>query len=623
MATVFTRTSHRNSAAMLFTYLATLILFLAQLSFSSSVTMLKLGMLGNSEQKVLGAPVEKASHPVTSKLGINLTPEYNHGEATSVTVELHFVPDDSTTESSRLPVLLQAPKTISGTSVLSIKPASLVATDDDGTLALVSEIDTPAPNVVIEYYRPVRKPMGSVKVIYSALPRPVDKSTRGGPSFDMRMEANGLLTSGYGLLALPVSGNDEEYDIQLSWDLSSSPSGTQAVWTFGHSSSTATRRLRLDELWSTYFMVGPIHSYRDDTIPLKEDEKNFNMYWLRDPPFDANEMATRISNTFQAMSHFFNDNEDTYRVFLRYNPYRTSNEGSGTAVLRSFTFCYNLDDQKVPVAIDAMVEVLTHEMVHNWVILKGTNGYDNWFSEGLAEYYSLVFLYRLGIINDARVLAAFNSRLSAYYTSPLVSTSVADAFKKVWAMPTAQRLPYRRGITFAIQVNDVIKQATNSKLSLDDLVLDLLRQQNAGDSVGIEDYVAWLGNYIGSDAAHELVQGMSVGTRLIVPSPSSFPLELTRPVRMIREDQFMYDLGFDETSAFAVENVVRGLRDDSRAAKAGLHELDHFSGPLSMLDAKYNESIKAAVVRGVDSTFNVEFWPRGNTLVESWKYVLD
>ncbi|KAJ2980314.1 hypothetical protein NQ176_g2721 [Zarea fungicola] len=608
---------------MFLSYLAILILFLVQLSFSSSDIALKLGMFGDSEQKVLGVPEEKAPHAVISKLEITLTPQYDHGEATSLGVELRFVPDYNPTESNGLPVLLQAPKTISGTPVLSIKPGSLEVTDDDGILELVTEIDSPAPNVVIEYYRPLRRPIGSVRVIYSALSRQVDKSTRGGPSFDMRMEENGLLTSGYGLLALPASENGEIYDIQLIWDLSSSPNGTKAVWTFGYSPSIATRRLRLDELWGTFFMVGPLHSYRDDTIPPRTGEKNFNMYWLRDPPFDANEMAARISKTFQAMSDFFNDNEDTYRVFLRYNPYHTSTEGSGTAVIRSFTFCYNLDNQKAPVPIDAMVEVLTHEMVHNWVILKGADGSDNWFSEGLAEYYSLVFLYRLGIIDDARVIAAFNSRLSAYYTSPLVNTSVVDAFKKVWAMPTAQRLPYRRGITFAIKVNEVIKQATDSKLSLDNLVLDLLRQQMAGGSVGIADYVAWLGNYIGSEAAQELVQGMSMGTQLIVPSPSSFPLTLTRPVRMIREDQFMYDLGFDETSAFAEGYVVRDLRDDSRAAKAGLRELDHFSRSLSMPDTKYNESIKAAVVRGVGSTFNVEFWPRGSTLVESWKYVLD
>ena len=69
------------------------------------------------------------------------------------------------------------------------------------------------------------------------------------------------------------------------------------------------------------------------------------MYWLSEPPFDAPGAAKMIDKLFDYVSAFFHDDGESYRVFIRKNPYAS---GGGTALTRSFLFAYGTGKTSKP-----------------------------------------------------------------------------------------------------------------------------------------------------------------------------------------------------------------------------------------------------------------------------------
>jgi hypothetical protein len=584
----------------------------------------------DSLQQVIGTNVEHnhflqetPTHDDIPKLDVFLKPNYVEGAAVSLTVKLAFIPLDSLLHDARRS-LLRATLRVASIPCLAMAHGTLEASDELGSINLVLVEDTSVPQVLYQDWRTDRQTSGLVTVSYVAEPRYVDNSTRSGPNFDLRMQDSGLLGAGYSFLAVP-SHDDTAYNIHVRWDLSSGPVGTKAVWTFGHSSKVAVRCLRPSELMHTYFAVGLLQSYTDDEdeVPGDPDGLDFNVYWLGEPPFDPRAVSKSIKTTFLAMSKFFEDDDDVYRVFLRQNPYLTGVGGSGTAVLRSFMFSYGqYDDHGGLVSVMDPVKTIAHEIVHNWVAIDG-EVFDNWYHEGMAEYYALLFLHKLGVTGDEEFVQDINGRLSAYYTSPLVNMSISDVSKRTWATATAQRLPYRRGITFAIKVNDRIRQATNMVLSIDDLMIHILRRRKSVNPVGPSDYISWLGAVIGHDVAESDYRHMAAGSQLILASKDSFPAKLVSRVQLVRTDQYMLDYGFDEATATGDGYLVRDIKPDSRAYKAGLRDGDRFTKALTTNDMNYCHKITGEVVReGEDRPILIEYWPRGHTLVEAWQYAL-
>ncbi|KAL4788871.1 hypothetical protein BDV19DRAFT_374945 [Aspergillus venezuelensis] len=131
-------------------------------------------------------------------------------------------------------------------------------------------------------------------------------------------------------------------------------------------------------------MVGHIRSNGDE---------RFGMFWMGDPPFDAYRLTTSLQGIFRFMARFFEDSKDeTYRIFIRHNTYLGS--GAGTALVRSFAFSYDdADYENLPAAEDQLL-FLCHEMTHNWVGFRSQISH-NWYSEGMAEYFSLLFPLQL------------------------------------------------------------------------------------------------------------------------------------------------------------------------------------------------------------------------------------
>ncbi|OJK01828.1 hypothetical protein ASPACDRAFT_42093 [Aspergillus aculeatus ATCC 16872] len=157
-----------------------------------------------------------------------------------------------------------------------------MASDAAGPLDLSREVEKPGPPIVLQKWK--------------ASP------PQNAPLFDFRLIFSGAISSGYGFLACPPSQSpDQEVEVQVEWDLTHAPPMTRAIWIFGEGPNPVCRTMTYAEIQATYFMVGRVSSHGDE---------RFGMYWMGDPTFDAHLMA-----------EFFNDQEDPYRIFIRYNPY--------------------------------------------------------------------------------------------------------------------------------------------------------------------------------------------------------------------------------------------------------------------------------------------------------------
>ena len=503
---------------------------------------------------------------------------------------------------------------------LQMKNGHLEAKDDDGVIRLIPHLDTSMPQISSYNWITTRQPRGNIQISYTALPRQVTNATRSGPAMDFRAQDNGLLGAGFGLLCVP-SDYESTWDVHLHWDISLGPAGTQTAWTFGDGPNTERTMPSMGVL-STYFAVGPLKKFDYECSNADED---FNIYWLGKPPFDACEVGKSVQSIFHALADFFSDQGDPYRVFFRHNPYPGTN--TGTALERSFMFSYDDSDYSKINDNIYRVMVLAHEMVHNWI--KFSEDKDtptsNWYAEGLAEYYSIFFLFRKDIISENVLLCELNRRLHAYYTSPFVDTSNEEAGKYTWSSTAAQRLPYRRGLVFAIMLNDMVWKGSGGHYLLDDAVLGVLRLVRLGQSVGPQDFIKMVASLAnGEDGLIDtLYRNMTTGDGLLIPSDTSLSwLASLSPVTLRCQEQYTYELGFDETGA-RVDYVIRNLKPSSRAAQSGLQNGDRLVGGLGLnnSDLDYDRTLSVEVERsGFSSTFHIDFWPRSYQLVKSCFY---
>ncbi|UKZ81463.1 hypothetical protein TrVFT333_009235 [Trichoderma virens FT-333] len=446
-----------------------------------------------------------------------------------------------------------------------VSDAGVLFSDAEGELQVTERIKTSGPSTA-RVWKAGRPTVGNVSIVYTALPRPISRGTKNGPALDFRLDQGGLVGSGMAFLGAPPYELEAPVHTTLRWDLSRSPEGTLAAWSMGDGEGPfeiATESLLgiASGVQEAYFAVGPLNRLTSPDDYMYTDEADvFNMYWFGTPTFD-------------------------------------------------------------PLPLGDREAVLAHEMVHNWVLLTRAGVADNWYHEGLAEYYQVLLRFRFGSLSAREYLEQVNEKLVAYYTSPLVTWPLERVQKVTWNMTDAQRVPYLRGFTFALQVNDLLRSAGHS---IDDLVRTLADKMQAGESVGVEDYLKLLSQLLGDDKsrADALVMEMKEG-KLLVPGAHSLE-KLPFQARLVRHELEKFELGFDESSLLQGPHIVKELIQGSRAQLAGLQNGDRIQlecGSTHLtVRANMSATMKLKVFRDGSAPFVVEFWPRSQNKVEAYQY---
>lgn len=516
--------------------------------------------------------------PAPPSIDVVLQPAFDPTPALGVTMRLS-APD--------LPAgaaLLRMPVVLVGTPTAAYGASDLTARDAVGALPLTILDEAPGGSGTYRQYLVARATSGPVTVSYRAAPRAVGPETRNGPLFDWRREGEGMMGAGVYFFAVPPG--EAKHRIRLSWDL---PPGLRGVSSRGEGPQSWEDQP--DSLAFTFYAAGPVQSAPTD------GRGDFVFYWLRQPPFDPATLGQNTERLFRSMAAFFGERGQAYRVFARSNPYPA---GGGTALARSFMFGYGSNGQSHANGTDMLV---AHEMAHTWPKLAGDHALTAWYSEGTAEFYSVLLSLRAGTIDHARFLSLINRKAESYYTGTYRELSNAEAGKLFWKDPRAQRVPYERGFLYLARLNGQIRAKSRGKLGVDQLVLEVLGRQRKGQQVGNAEWRALVVAELGERAGAEF-DDMVAGKLLGPPDEAFAPCYRLVPATLTR-----FELGFSDSRP----DMIKDLRPGTAAERAGLREGDVILSMTPLSDVRDNPAAEMVLeIRRGNSTLPVRFTPRSD-----------
>jgi predicted metalloprotease with PDZ domain len=141
-----------------------------------------------------------------------------------------------------------------------------------------------------------------------------------------------------------------------------------------------------------------------------------------------------------------------------------------------------------------LVWLYNHELFHKWVGLVIKNESEEkqyWFSEGFTDYYA----YKLMLKNDKMTLEDMVTTLNKEVLQPHYSSEVREVpneeitFEKFWGDVNYHKLPYRRGLLYALLTDFQIKERSGYTQSLDRLMFDLLKMAREDEDMRFNEEV--------------------------------------------------------------------------------------------------------------------------------------
>lgn len=430
-----------------------------------------------------------------------------------------------------------------------------------------------------------------------------------GPPFDLRSNGGGVSGAGFGFLVLPDS--KEKFDISLKWDLGDMAAGERAVSSLGegdvHFEGT------VDRLHECFYLAGPLGTY-----PENYAGSQFRSAWLGTPPFDPKTEMEWSQKAYFALRQFFG--ERTAIPFYFFMRAGKDNEGYGGAALANSFLLFAPEAGTVPKA-DPPRLVIAHEMTHHFAgVLSSPDGIEgSWFGEGLAEYYSRWITFRAGLISAAEFAKAVNGAAQAYYTNPLKNLPNDKIAEGFWRDKNVQGLPYQRGFFYFVDANQKLLSASHGKVSVDSVVLSLLKRRNGGEQLTPQMWKEAIQKELGRSGGEEFEAVIFHGD-LVVPASDSFGPCFERKTTQMAA----FDLGFDQHKTLDVQpRVVQGLVAGSPADKAGLRDGDVVLAvdPLNLDEIRSDVSrqIHLKIKRG-EQVLEIEYLPRGQP-VQGYEWV--
>jgi hypothetical protein len=403
------------------------------------------------------------------------------------------------------------------------------AVDDEGELPMWSEISSENG-----YYGWVadRDMSGDVELSYAVALTPIQKQTS---SIYLDASGKGFLDSGWSFVYIPPGNNI--YQNIVGWDLSGSPEGTRAVWTFGEGPDPVGKMGPASILSDSVYMAGQIQSN-----PPPGNPSDYGYYWFGDIPSNVSDIH---HESFRKASEFFDDplsKLNPYRSFLRNNG--TAKCMGGTSFNRSHIFDY---DDLISQATDYdLVRYMSHKMIHIWLGPTASKNQPDWLFEGISNALSVCFPFRFKFLTPHYFFSTVNMLLTKYYTSSLIEQSHADLLKLVPTDFYAQQLLGARAWVCIIGADIAARHLSDvTKRPIEDLGIKPLAKKKAiGDRDGIEDFIGLLQPLMG-DKITELYEDMCKDSVMLLPVKGFFG---PKTHRLMPIDQQVLDFGIDVVS---------------------------------------------------------------------------
>jgi predicted metalloprotease with PDZ domain len=208
---------------------------------------------------------------------------------------------------------------------------------------------------------------------------------------------------------------------------------------------------------------------------------------------------------------------------------------------------------------ETRVRLLAHEIFHHW----------NPMSMGpMAEDEALRWFFKgFTAISYGEYLDYLNRRLREYQTSPLRELTIAEWQKVPHSSGPGYELSYSRGAALALWADEAIRERSEGKSSLDNVMLDLVRDAQGSTMPELTEdrlFVAF-GRYLGPELVTQMRSMAIQGTDVPLPRKLGNCAELQRVTRTIVSP------GFDERASVDTKHIA-GVDPGGPAYRAGIRD---------------------------------------------------
>jgi predicted metalloprotease with PDZ domain len=332
--------------------------------------------------------------------------------------------------------------------------------------------------------------------------------------------------------------------------------------------------------------------------------------WL----FPDEKLNSLVQKVVQVERDFWNSYDFPY-YFVAVLPSDRRNVRGGEGRTNSFSLYLPKNLTTLSPAHD--LYLLAHEIFHAWNPQR-LGAYENdrlyWFGEGFTDYYAFLLLLRAGLISLDEYVAAHNSWIKAYYTSPVRSLTVDEMVQKRQTRDDAEQLFYKKGYLLANHLDFTIRSKTNGKHSLDDVMLSLLKSSKSGSIKLSEKRIAdALRPYLQEQGASDIEKYMVRGE--LVPADNPFGTCAIAEVN----NYHPWDMGFELDTSYKTR-VISGVAPDSNAHRAGLRDGQKWVSGGFVYDDP-NRLTKLTVIEG-DTQKVVQFYPAATEAIRLPQYKL-
>jgi predicted metalloprotease with PDZ domain len=164
--------------------------------------------------------------------------------------------------------------------------------------------------------------------------------------------------------------------------------------------------------------------------------------------------------------------------------------------------------------------------VHNWISLNDTPfGTCTWYVEGMAEFYSAVVPWRMGIVTKEELLAELNKRASQFYENPYIHTPNEVLGRNLMSNKEMTRVPYGRGFFYMTHADAEIRKATQGEKCLDDVMQEIRAMFKRDPQLQNDAWLCAYGKIVGREQAEAELANLQNGGE-IIPQAECFGGEI-------------------------------------------------------------------------------------------------
>ncbi|MDM7923416.1 MAG: hypothetical protein QUS14_14050 [Pyrinomonadaceae bacterium] len=403
---------------------------------------------------------------------------------------------------------------------------------------------------------------------------------------------------GYTVLAHPEVNEGDAIRASFEWK------GFPKTWTFantyGPKPAKQKEAFEFSELGRSITVAG---DFRVSTVRVKGNPINVAIRGKWE--FSDADLAGMVRRVVEIQRDFWDDHsQERYLVTLvpideGENPYSFG----GTGLRDSFALFATPN-----ATVAGLRGLLAHEYFHNWnpgALGKMPDPEQQmyWLSEGFTDYYTFALLYRGGVMTLGEYVKEVNERVREYYMLPTRTEPNDRIVKDFWNDRNVGRLPYLRGMIFAMNLDAAIRKASDGKHSLDDMVKDMYRASREKKVELTPSAIAgFAAQYVGGDLMPEIERTIIRG-ELISPDAAA----LGSGVELQTVNLPVWEPGFDIDHMLKTREI-KGVKTGSAAYDAGLRDGQKLVGGVSISFGNTEQAL-GFTVSGSDGERSVKFLP--------------